>query len=288
LGASIINVFGKLVINSGTSSDAFIQFLGLTDTTNPANRSLFVQASDNSRIKWKDAAGVVHTLVHSDEALTNPVTSPTGLRLEAVDPRLEFRDTTLALPNGLWRMGLGINFDNIFDIEQNTAAAGDFSTRTLRLRLTNTGVLSGPVRIDTEQFHFSSVVPVSGVQGDSLFASDADFRLHYKQGGAKDKTIAYANPEVNPRTAAYTITDQDDVILGNASGGAFSVTLPTAIGRQGRIFTVKKTDSSGNAVTISTTGGQTIDGAVSVSLGAQFSSRMVMSDGANWSVLASI
>jgi hypothetical protein len=126
------------------------------------------------------------------------------------------------------------------------------------------------------------------VQGDSLFGSDTDFRLHYKQGGAKDKTIAYANPEVNPRTAAYTITDQDDVILGNASGGAFNVTLPSAIGRQGRIFTVKKTDSSGNAVTISTTGGQTIDGAASVSLGAQFSSRMLMSDGANWLVLASI
>ena len=290
LGASLVNVFGKLVINSGTSSDAFIQFLGLTDTTNPANRSLFVQASDNSRIKWKDAAGVVHTLVHSDEALTNPVTSPTGLRLEAVDPRLEFRDTNIALPNGSWRIGLGVNFDNIFDIEQNTAAAGDFSARTLRLRLTNTGVLLGPVRIDAEQFHFTSFVPVSGVQGDSLFASDTDFRLHYKKGGA-DKVVAFRE-EIGDRGFVTTISantslslNAHDVVLVNAAAAPITISLPTAVGSAGKTYSIKKIDASGNTVTIDPDLSETIDGSATRVLTVQHESVTIVGDGANWRVI---
>lgn len=86
---------------------------------------------------------------------------------------------------------------------------------------------------------------------------------------------------VSTKTTTYTITSSDDVILADASGGAFTVSLPTAVGWTKRI-TVIKIDSSANAVTVGTTGGQTINGPSSRLLAAQFSGTTLVSDNANW------
>lgn len=88
------------------------------------------------------------------------------------------------------------------------------------------------------------------------------------------------------KTAAYTLTANDSVITAGASGGAFTVTLPTAVGIAGRHYTVKKTDSSANAVTVATTSSQTIDGAATAVLSSQYQFVTVVSDGANWSIIA--
>lgn len=90
------------------------------------------------------------------------------------------------------------------------------------------------------------------------------------------------------KTAAYTLVKTDFVILGDATAAAFTISLPTAVGIGGQLFCVKKIDSSANAVTIDPSGAETIDGAATVSLGAQWASRLLISDGANWLVLASV
>lgn len=41
-------------------------------------------------------------------------------------------------------------------------------------------------------------------------------------------------------TTTYTIKENDATILANATGGAFSVTLPTAVGLQGQRYFIKK------------------------------------------------
>jgi hypothetical protein len=84
------------------------------------------------------------------------------------------------------------------------------------------------------------------------------------------------------KTAAYTITSADQTVLANATTAAFTVTLPTAIGSTGQLFTIKKTDSSANAVTVATTLSQTIDGAATKSLALQYDAITVQSDNANW------
>ncbi len=84
------------------------------------------------------------------------------------------------------------------------------------------------------------------------------------------------------KTAAYTIEEDDDVILGNATGGAFAVTLPKASLFEGRRFTAKKIDASANAVTLDGDGSETIDGAANVALAAQWDKVTVLSDGTNW------
>jgi hypothetical protein len=78
----------------------------------------------------------------------------------------------------------------------------------------------------------------------------------------------------------------DYTVLGNATGGAISLTLPTAVGVSGQIYALKKIDSSANAVTVATTSSQTIDGQATYSLALQYQGIMVQSNGANWFLIA--
>lgn len=128
--------------------------------------------------------------------------------------------------------------------------------------------------------------PVSGfIAGRIYFATDT-LKLYYDNGsgltqyafGASAITLA-----VSTKSSAYTVASTDDVILADATSAAFTVALPTAIGWTKRI-TIKKIDSGANAVTVGTTGGQTIDGQSTRLLNTQFSSVTLISDNANWRV----
>jgi hypothetical protein len=88
------------------------------------------------------------------------------------------------------------------------------------------------------------------------------------------------------KTAAYTVTATDSVVTGDATSAAFTVTLPTAVGITGRHYTIKKIDSSANAVTVGTTSSQTIDGAATYALSTRWQFVTVVSDGANWIIAA--
>jgi len=83
-------------------------------------------------------------------------------------------------------------------------------------------------------------------------------------------------------TTTYAILADDGIILANATGGAFAVTLPTAVNIKGKIYRIKKTDATANAVTINTTSSQTIDGLTSRLIYGVQDNLSVMSDGANW------
>ncbi len=97
--------------------------------------------------------------------------------------------------------------------------------------------------------------------------------------------VAAFREAIVTKTANYTAAMGDSVILCNATGGAVTITLPTAVGIQGRAFQVKKTDASSNSCSLATTSGQLIDGVTSVPLATQYSLKRVESDGANWQVL---
>ncbi|OGJ86794.1 MAG: hypothetical protein A2268_14075 [Candidatus Raymondbacteria bacterium RifOxyA12_full_50_37] len=91
--------------------------------------------------------------------------------------------------------------------------------------------------------------------------------------------------KVVTKTSAYTAADEA-VILANASGGAFTITLPQASTVPGRVYTVKKIDNSYN-VTIQGYGGtEYIDGATTLVLSSQWVSKMIVSNGTQWYVIA--
>lgn len=93
---------------------------------------------------------------------------------------------------------------------------------------------------------------------------------------------------VASKTANYTLTASDDLILANSSGGAFTLTLPTAAGITGKVYHIKKTDSTfatANAITIDGNGSETIDGDLTTTLNTQYESISIVSDGTNWQML---
>jgi hypothetical protein len=85
--------------------------------------------------------------------------------------------------------------------------------------------------------------------------------------------------------ASYTILSTDYTVTANATSNVVAITLPLASAQSGRILNVKKTDSSVNAVTVNRSGSDLIDGQTSVSLGTQYQSITIQSDGTNWNIL---
>lgn len=79
--------------------------------------------------------------------------------------------------------------------------------------------------------------------------------------------------------------------LCNATSGAVVFDLPAAnsyFGKPGRHISIKKTDSSGNAVTVTAAGSDKIDGSGTFALSAQYKFLTIESDGvANWNVFGS-
>ena len=99
------------------------------------------------------------------------------------------------------------------------------------------------------------------------------------------------NPAVLAKTAAYTVLVADDgkLIDADASGGAFTVTLPTvASAGDGFVIAVKKTDSSSNAVTVDGNGAETIDGAATRSLSTRYQVEFYRCDGTEWHLMSDL
>lgn len=87
------------------------------------------------------------------------------------------------------------------------------------------------------------------------------------------------------KTTTYTITNSDYTILCDASSAGFTVTLPTASGITGKIFKIKKTDATGNDVTVEGNASETIDGQLNKILNAQYMSITVQSNGTSWYII---
>lgn len=103
-----------------------------------------------------------------------------------------------------------------------------------------------------------------------------------------DATIYYANnrgvADIVTKTANYTLTSLDKTVLADTTSGDKTMTLPTAVGRLGRRFTVKKIVSA-NVLTIATTSSQTIDGSTTAAVSVQYLSLTLESDNANWHIV---
>jgi len=86
----------------------------------------------------------------------------------------------------------------------------------------------------------------------------------------------------------YVPVWSDDVVMLDATAGAFAVNLPlaNATTRLGRVLTLKKMDGSANAVTINRAGADTIQGAATLVLAAQWDGTRLQPDGATtWIVV---
>lgn len=99
------------------------------------------------------------------------------------------------------------------------------------------------------------------------------------------KGTTYTATVVN-KTTSFTADATASIFTCNATGGAIVATLPAVATVTGRAYTFKKTDAAANNVTVTGSGAETIDGANTKVLSAQFSRVSIVSDGTTWQILA--
>jgi limonene-1,2-epoxide hydrolase len=78
---------------------------------------------------------------------------------------------------------------------------------------------------------------------------------------------------VRALTANATLAITDEIVTIDATSGNVTLTLPAASTAIGLSFRIKRLDGSGNTVTIARAGSDTIDGATSATLTAQYQAR---------------
>lgn len=89
-------------------------------------------------------------------------------------------------------------------------------------------------------------------------------------------------------STTLTLDNDSEVVIVDATAGAVTVNLPAAGTVQGKVYTIKKKDSSGNAVTVDPNSTETIDGASTYVLNAQYKyvTIIAQNSGNSWWVIA--
>lgn len=90
---------------------------------------------------------------------------------------------------------------------------------------------------------------------------------------------------ITATNSALTLDNTHFAVICDASGGAFTITLPAASGATGRAYHIKKVDSSGNPVTVDGNANETIDGDPTKIINTQYDSMMIICDGSNWHII---
>jgi hypothetical protein len=96
---------------------------------------------------------------------------------------------------------------------------------------------------------------------------------------------APASPYV-AKAGAYTLTATDHYIEMDATAAPRTATLPTAVGCTGREYGIKRANAGTNAVTVACNGAETIEGAATATLSAQWSWITVKSNGSGWRIIS--
>jgi hypothetical protein len=203
---------------------------------------------------------------------------PSGYSTED-NAKLFFDDTNARLGIGTSSPATGVHILGAAPAIRLT----DTSGRILQLLGPTTG--NGSVALSGTGADLEVATNTTG-GGFLIFKTTATERARMTKDGTST-TLAISGglgTAVATKTTTYAITALDSVVRADATAGAFTMTLPTAVGCAGRQYLLKKIDSSANAVTVSTTSSQTIDGAATYSLASQYSHVLLVSDGSNWMV----
>lgn len=105
-----------------------------------------------------------------------------------------------------------------------------------------------------------------------------------------DSQLLIASNYVTEAVTGATVLDASDnkkLILADATGGAFSVTLPpVASTPNGYSVIIKRVNSGANAVTVDGDGSETIDGTATKVLNAQYESISIVNNQSSWQVIS--
>lgn len=100
------------------------------------------------------------------------------------------------------------------------------------------------------------------------------------------RTGAAGSFDVVTKTANFTLTTSNNVVLADASTASFNLELPTAVGNEGVVFELARIDENLDKVAnVNCNGAETVGYTTTTTLATKGEVLKVMSDNANWSIL---
>ena len=260
------SIAGKFTLPSLTSGS--VLFSNGT-TIAQKNANLYWDNTNNRLGIGTNAPTTLFQLTQSNTDYTN--TNGAGSHIYMTNPAtLNGQNVVASFINGAmvakWRTDSQGNISWVAGStgSHNFYTKGDFSTGQIQMQIFN----GGNVQIASS--------PVGGQNSDAGFKLDVQGT--FKSTG---RYTAYVS-----KTGAYTATTTDEIISADATSAAFQITLPTAVSKTGQVYTIKRANAGVNTVTVGTTSSQTIDGSTTYSLIAQYKFVTVVSNGANWLIIA--
>ena len=175
--------------------------------------------------------------------------------------------------------GTGLGFNTYHDgtsYIRRTANVASFlqCDGTFRFRIGATGAAGSTIT-------FTEAMTINASSNVGIGVASPTQRLDVN-GTVKQTGVMAAT---SAKTAAYTANGNDYVIRCNATTAAFTVTLPAASSNTGRIYVIKKTDNSANAVTIDANASELIDGSLTVALTTLNQVVRLCCNGTGWDVI---
>lgn len=137
----------------------------------------------------------------------------------------------------------------------------------------------------------------SGANYDLRIEGDTDANLIFADASVDRVGIGTSTPGSKLQTNGsfavpivtklidYTATVSDHTILCDATSGVVTITLPAVAGTSGRLYVIKKIDSSANNVVVDGNGSEVIDGATTQTLTSIYESITIQSNGSAWYII---
>jgi hypothetical protein len=257
-----------------TVPDASTTIVGHDATQTLTNKSLsdsttaIVDSTDATKKILFDAGGTTGTTTTitgaqtSSRVLTLPDATTTLLGQNIVTTKGDLLAATAS--NAITRLGVGAD-TTVLTADSTQATGLKWGTA-----LTNPMTTGG------------DIIYGGGAGAPTRLANGSLGQLLQSAGGTSAPSWVYGlNGAVQSKTTTYTALMSDSLILCDASGGAWTLTYPTAVGCAGKIISAKKTGSDFNAITFAGTG------MTSNKLMFPGESVSFISDGSNWQQLGS-
>lgn len=160
-------------------------------------------------------------------------------------------------------------------IGEDTRPSADGNTNEIVIGHTNIGQGSNSVTLG------NSSITKTFLRGSVMVNTTSDNGTDKLQVSGSIQGTGF-NQNYVTKTGTYTAGTSDYVI--DCTSGTFTVNLFTATGNTGRILIIK--NSGTGTITVDPSGAQTVDGASTYSLSAQYATVQIVCDGTNWKIIS--